>query len=464
MVNFKYDLSALRIGNIRYNSPMTQVLFIGFVCFCCPGMFNCINGMGAGGEENGTTAKNGNVALYTTFAIFGVFGGAFYNLLGVRLCVLLGGGCYALYTGSMLYLKEHSVGTWNSVGSQVFVIVASAILGIGAGILWTAEGVIMMSYPPEDEKGRCVAYFWIIFNLGGVMGAFIPFGLNFHNSGSGVNSATYIAFLSIMCIGALFGLLLLPPEKVIRNDGSRVQVEKFQNVWTEAKQILLLFKDKNMLLLTPISLASNWFYSYQFGDINGVLFNLRTRSFNNAFYWAFQMLGAFLLGMFLDSKSFSRRTRALYGLYGVFAVIMIVWGGGLALQLQYTREDIARHRPDIDFIKNAGSFWPKWVLYSCYGLLDAATQSYAYWIMGTMTNDSTTLARYGGYYKGIQSAGGAISWRIDAIGTSYLVEFIICWALLILCFPFTWVIAKNVKETCNDDDMEKQDDMKLPAQ
>ncbi|KAK9761531.1 hypothetical protein K7432_013503 [Basidiobolus ranarum] len=171
-----------RIG-VRYNSPMTQVILVGFVCFCCPGIFNVINGMGGGGLSNATVAKNGNVALYTTFAIFGVFGGGFYNVFGGRLCLLTGGVCYALYTGSLLYYKDH--GSKNPAGGEAFVIIASAVLGIGAGILWTAEGVIMMSYPEENMKGRCVGYFWIIFNLGGVIGALIPLGLNFHSASNG---------------------------------------------------------------------------------------------------------------------------------------------------------------------------------------------------------------------------------------------------------------------------------------
>ncbi|KAK9761383.1 hypothetical protein K7432_013759 [Basidiobolus ranarum] len=45
-------------------------------------MFNVINGIGGGGLKNATIAKNGHVALYTTFAIFGVFGGGFYNTPG----------------------------------------------------------------------------------------------------------------------------------------------------------------------------------------------------------------------------------------------------------------------------------------------------------------------------------------------------------------------------------------------
>ncbi|ORX78108.1 hypothetical protein K493DRAFT_104244, partial [Basidiobolus meristosporus CBS 931.73] len=227
---------------MRYNSPLAQVLLVGLICFCCPGMFNVINGMGAGGQMDNNTAKNGNVALYACFAVFGYLGGGIYNVLGGRLCLLLGGLSYALYSGSLL--------NYNVNKNAAFVIGASAVLGLGAGILWTTQGVIMMSYPAEDQKGRCVGLFWIIFNLGGVMGAFIPFGLNFHSDKGAVSNSTYLAFLVIMIIGAIAGLAILPPEKVVRDDGSRVHVEKFSNIGKEILETLKLFTDKNMLLLT----------------------------------------------------------------------------------------------------------------------------------------------------------------------------------------------------------------------
>lgn len=40
---------------------------------------------------------------------------------------------------------------------------------------------------------------------------------------------------------------------------------------------------------------------------------------------------------------------------------------------------------------------------------DAAYQGLAYYTMSAMTNDPFRLARLAGYYKGVQSAGGAVS-------------------------------------------------------
>jgi len=53
------------------------------------------------------------------------------------------------------------------------VIFAGALLGVCAGLLWTAQGAIMMSYPTEDLKGRYISWFWMIFNLGAVIGGLV---------------------------------------------------------------------------------------------------------------------------------------------------------------------------------------------------------------------------------------------------------------------------------------------------
>lgn len=37
--------------------------------------------------------------------------------------------------------------------------------------------------------------------------------------------------------------------------------------------------------------------------------------------------------------------------------------------------------------------------------------------MGAMSNDPFTLARYAGFYKGLQSAGAAVSFGVDAVAT-----------------------------------------------
>lgn len=154
-----------RFGFIRipcYASPPFQLVLVAFVCFMCPGMFNALSGLGGGGQFDPKTSDDANVALYSTFSVLGFFAGSIANRLGLKLTLSLGGLGYVLYVAAFL--------SYNHNQNSGFVIFAGALLGVCAGMLWAAQGAIMMSYPPEESKGRYISWFWMIFNLGAVIG------------------------------------------------------------------------------------------------------------------------------------------------------------------------------------------------------------------------------------------------------------------------------------------------------
>ncbi|EXB53782.1 hypothetical protein L484_002014 [Morus notabilis] len=417
----------------RYNSPLVQVSLIGLVCFCCPGMFNALSGMGGGGQVDPTASDNSLTALYTTFAVFGILGGGIYNILGPRLTLLSACLTYVLYAGSFLYYNHHK--------NQSFAIVAGAVLGVGAGLLWAGQGAIMTSYPPPARKGTYISLFWSIFNMGGVIGGLIPFVLNYHRTkAASVNDATYIAFMCFMITGALLSLAILPPSEVVRDDGTRCTNIKYSNVSTELVEIIKLFRNWKMLLIAPAAWSSNFFYTYHFNNVNGVLFNLRTRGFNNVFYWGAQMLGSIGIGYLMDFSFKSRRTRGYFGI-GVVAVLgTAIWAGGLANQLNYTRADSLTIEK-LDFKESGNDFAGPFVLYFSYGLLDAMFQSVVYWLIGALANDSETLSRYVGFYKGVQSAGAAVAWQVDTRKISFLSQLIVNWSLTTLSYPLLVVLV-----------------------
>ncbi|KAL8139535.1 hypothetical protein V2J09_005556 [Rumex salicifolius] len=418
-------------SRFRYNSPLIQVILIGLVCFCCPGMFNALSGMGGGGQVDHTAANNANTALYTTFAVFGILGGGIYNVLGPRLTLLAGCSTYCLYAGSFLNYNHHH--------SQPFVIVAGALLGVGAGLLWAGQGAIMTSYPTPARKGIYISLFWSIFNMGGVIGGLIPFLLNYNReTASSVNDGTYIGFMCFMALGAILSLGILPPTQVVRDDGTLCTHTKYSNVSTELIEITKLFLNWKMLLILPSAWASNFFYTYQFNNVNGELFNLRTRGFNNVFYWGAQMLGSIGIGYLMDFSFKSRRKRGILGITVVGLVGTAIWGGGLANQLRYSRTDpLAK----LDFKDSGSGYAGPFVLYFSYGLLDSMFQSLVYWVIGALADDSQTLSRYSGFYKGIQSAGAAVAWQIDVHSVSYINQLIINWVLTTVSYPLLLVLV-----------------------
>ncbi|CAM6092097.1 unnamed protein product [Calypogeia fissa] len=408
----------------RYNSPLVQVVLLGLICFCIPGMFNALNGLGAAGKADAKVTDDANTALAVTFAVCSLLAGGVYNVIGHRLTLFLGGLSYALYVGTYISYNP------------LFVVTSGALLGVGAGFLWAAQGVIMVSYPEEEHKGRYIGVFWGIFNTGAVLGSLVPLIIEWRSNGkSSVSTTTYVAFIIIMVLGSLLSLALLPPRKVIRDDGHPVSMVRASSWRTEAVEILKLFSDWRMITLSPMFLASNWFYTYQFNCVNGGgLFTTRTRALNGTLYWLAQILGSNMMGHFLDSTrqvSSGGRTPALVGLTLLLFVSTCIWGGGLAFQLTFTRDSVAiwSEADRID-LGNVYRYAGPVILYSLYGLFDAVFQTYCYWLMGAMTNDSRKAARFVGFYKAVQNAGAALAGQLDAHKVSYLIQFLINWTLV----------------------------------
>ena len=335
-------------------------------------MFNAINGMGAGGQLDTYASDTSNSAVYATFAIVGFFAGTVVNALGIRIALSFGGLGYCIYIGSFLcYKYTENFG---------FVVFSGCLLGCCAGILWSAQGAIMMSYPLEKSKGRFISSFWVIFNMGAVIGSLVALGLNVNNRGdqngdNRVSDGTYISLIVLSFLGACLSWTLVDAKHIVRRDGSKVILMKNPTWKTEIFGLWeTLWNDPYVVLLFPMFFASNWFYTYQFQDVNYARFDVRTRALNNVLYWLAQMFGALVFGFALDLPYVRRTTRAKAAWVVMFALTFGIWGGGYVFQKDYTREDTPA---PYDWDSN-GYVGPMF-LYILYGFYDAAWQTCVYW-------------------------------------------------------------------------------------
>ncbi|QDS74802.1 hypothetical protein FKW77_002207 [Venturia effusa] len=415
-------------------------------------MFNALNGLGGVGLQYSPPSNASNSALYATFAVVGFFAGSIVNALGIRASLAFGGLGYCVYVSSWLcYHHTENFG---------YIIFSGLLLGCCAGILWAAQGAIMMAYPSEQRKGRFISWFWIIFNLGAVIGSLVTFGLNFHHGVDDrpVSDSTYIGFIVLTFLGACLSWTLVDAKHVVRRDGTRIIVMK-QPTWKT--EILGLWEtirsDPYIVFLFPMFFASNWFYTYQFNDVNLARFNIRTRALNDILYWLAQMAGALVFGFALDFPNVKRTTRAKIAWVVMLVLTFVIWGGGYVFQRGYTRDDVAvvdKNKtpitpkvPQLDLHSN-GYVGPMF-LYIFYGFSDAAWQTCVYWFMGAISNNSRKLANFAGFYKGIQSAGAAIIWRLDGLNNPppYMNLFASCWILLagslVMALPVMLLKIKN---------------------
>ncbi len=166
------------------------------------------------------------------------------------------------------------------------------------------------------------------------------------------------------------------------------------------------------------------------------------------------VLGAIVIGLLLDMLPGDRRRRTLT----VFVILIfgqaLMWGSGIAWQRQWERKEHGGPENGLQMDWSTGKAPGIFCLLLGYYMVDAAYQGLAYYIMGSITNDSFRLARMTGYYKGVQSAGAAVSYGVDAIHTPYLTEVIVVFAMVmftfITTFPVIWVTR------CSDEEKENK--------
>ncbi|KAF4675333.1 DUF895 domain membrane protein [Perkinsus chesapeaki] len=428
----------------RWVDARQQCRVIAAVCFACPGFFNALQGLGGAGMKSTAAANAANVALYLTFAVAGFFGGSLFNSFGVRRLEVVGSATYSLYAAMAYLAKER-----DSFEAYLAFVLSGALLGVGAALLWTAQGAVMMSYAAPGERGQYIGEFWLVFNLGGFLGGVLQFFINYSGvQTSSSNGWTYFAFVCVMLTGTVIAaVMIVSPDRVVRSDGVPVMVSPAKTVKREILDTVAVVQDKAMLMLAPLFLGTNFYYTYVFNCVNASMFNARSRGLNSALYWTSQMTGALAIGKLLDQSRFAARTRALQALW-----LLIVVGTGVYVYGMCVEEYIiAPRRGDIslDLISDPSSSVGIIVLLVAYGLLESVLQAYCYWLLGVLAaGDTSASAKYTGFYKSAQSLGAALGWALDtpSIGISCHGQFWLSWLVFTIGLaPIFLVIKRNLR-------------------
>lgn len=277
----------------------------------------------------------------------------------------------------------------------------------------------MMAYPLEKDKGRSFSLFWTLFQMGTLVGAAIALGIEAHSTLPGVSTGVYLAFMIIMLTSIVTSWLLLPPHLVVRGDGTVVELEDAISPRQEFRELCRLLKDWRMLALFPMFFSSNYFYAYQ-GAITTALFNGRTRALVSLLTGLGSIIGSLVIGQLTDNLPFGRRKRALFAAAFVVVFNCVVWACGLGFQVQFTRADGVVRGVAVPWDWTVGVAVGPIILMMAYYIADAMFQGLAYYTMSSLTNEPFKLARMAGYYKGVQSAGAAVSFGMDAVKVSSL--------------------------------------------
>lgn len=286
-----------------------------------------------------------------------------------------------------------------------------------------------MSLPQEKDKGKYISIFYGVSFFGTVIGAIIPTVENWHVTTAGsANDATYIAIFILMLLGSVLACCISSPSKIIRNDGTRMMVPRQTSFLQELRNVVLAVKREPWIILFfPYSFAGLWYIPYQSNDFNAYFFNLRTRAFASLWFNFGQFWMAVCMGFLLDLKWVgNRRRRAFVGWTFLFVLINAVFIGGVFPMRLSHRGQPPPQLLDVNDSKAGGYI----ALYMFYGAVDSAWQTFAWWIVGTLSNDPLVLSMYSAFYKVFGAMGAAIVFNLDVKKVPYQDMFGSYWGLL----------------------------------
>ncbi|KAL2753083.1 hypothetical protein ACRALDRAFT_1058753 [Sodiomyces alcalophilus JCM 7366] len=402
-----------------------QASIVGLAAFAAPGLWNAMNSVGAGGQQDPYLVMAGNALLFSIMTVTCLTGSLATNRFGVKPTLIFGATGYAVYSASLY--------TNNRYGTEWIIYLGSAACGITAGLFWAAEGAIILSYPEPENHGKYLAYWLCYRNSGAILGGAINLAFNAQGSETGkLDWRTYIVFVALQCLGPVVTMLLSPPEKVRRRNGTRIAPVKRISTVEELKAFAKLTIRKEMLLVSPLFIYINWILPYS-GSYMSLYFSVRARALASLISAVAQIIGTLALGAFLDWKGLSFNARARSSYMAMMALVGGCWVWGAIVQREYSNA-----APGLDWSDDG--FGRGWAVYILWQVNWALTYNYGYWLVSRMAREAADVPRLTSY----KSAGQTISSGISSTKTPLIVALGINFGLWGICVIPAYLVVRKV--------------------
>ena len=216
---------------------------------------------------------------------------------------------------------------------------------------------------------------WLgIRGAGQVLGGAINLALNAQDSKTGkVGYSTYLVLIAIQCCGLPLALMLSPPGKVRRDDGTSVGRIQHTTWLLEGKAVWKLLRTRRILLLIPVFIVGQWGGTYQ-GNYFTTYFSVRARALGSFLVGVSGICGDILTGLALDYKPWRRGTRAKVIWIWLVCLILSLWIWQTANQVLYDRQ-----APSLDWTDPG--FGRGFAVYILWSFSSESIQTYLYWTM-----------------------------------------------------------------------------------
>ncbi|KAJ5899772.1 hypothetical protein N7495_004516 [Penicillium taxi] len=429
-----------------YRSCLFQIIVVGLVAFCEPGIWTALNNLGAGGNASPQLNNAANALTYGLMSVGCFLAGGVTNKITAKWTLFIGAAFYTPYAAG-LYCNNRYNNEW-------FLLLAAALCGIGASLLWASEAAIAVGYPEEEKRGKYVGIWMGIRQMGPLVGGAISLALNINIAHTGkVTYKTYLGLVAISALGAPFALLLSQPQKVIRSDGTKIPYMKKTNFSIEARAIWKQLKNKNMLLLIPIFLAGQFGQTYQSNYLT-TYFTVRSRALASFLTAVVGAAANISTGIILDLKYFSKRTRSKIVWVVVLVFVTASWSWNAATETKLSK---MTETPSLD-LGDGNFFNSAFTVYIMFRFFYEMLQTYIYWLMAEIKGAQADgdVARTTGILRSWESIGSTIAYAVGTTNWGNLNQMILGFALWGFTIPFTTIAVFGNMAQLDTFDVEDQ--------
>ncbi|KAJ8601234.1 hypothetical protein CTAYLR_003236 [Chrysophaeum taylorii] len=362
---------------------MTQTVLMGSIFFLVFAAYYTLQGY-ASILLSAELASNALSTLYAVFTLscFGAPG--IVNAYGAKRALGLGVFGYAAFSAAALVFAVVGDAGW----SRALVVGGGALNGLGAAVLWTAQGRLMLDIAAADtrEVGAHFAVFWALFNASAIAGGLGTFF--YLSDASGGNAALFVAFTAFIMAGGLATSWLEDAKDAC----------DYEARFSEARKTLRLFSTKKAATLAPLFWYSGFNQPYQLNGFGDRAFHPRIVGLQLAVFYAAAVLAGVCAGRTLDARGRPPRAGAVRGLeiFAATATPAFVLAAYVERALTIP---VGFADPPLDWLAPTLAF-------ALWGFSDSYVQAYCYWVIDKLyAHSGPETSRAVGLYKFVQSAG-----------------------------------------------------------
>lgn len=370
----------------------------------------------------GDLGSNQSMAVYIAFTISTIFAPTIVNKIGCRCAISTGICCYGavVVSGLIFFLTGQS---------PALVVLGGAILGLGAGLLWTGQGRLILEYSTPTNRGQVFAIFWSLYRCASISGGILTFTYFSQHADTQGSVGLYVIFLACIVLGALATLLLKDPKEV-RAAGGLPEPE--DATWTEASrarddaeaedpeteavstwmsemsETLRFYSSTPMLLMAMMFWTSGGNEPFILSGFTARWFEARTTGMEMVIYFSCSVLGSIATGQLLDG--FAKRNRTRFGALTtlMLATTVHLTAFILAFFVEYQHVPVGF---DGFSLSDPHVILPT-VAFALWGLSDAMINSFLYWMIGLLYESGPDKARAIGWFKFLNSAAHVVGYAI----------------------------------------------------